>query len=381
MLNAAMLTVHNGLRVLAGTLRPGTVDGMHMHLRDPGEGLLVLPQDGARIDRLDAQRKRPEWLSEVWSTPGTQVLRLYGRRARLSGNRLEYEEATGPLPEGAVALGAVDSAELPDGVAVAARETNAPVHVVTVAHPKPADEQAAAGTTGTTWADLAFAGSQLTPLDAALLTQALAITAWHARTPFCASCGAATEVEVSGWRRVCPNCGAQTFPRTDPAVITAVLDSTDRILLGSAHRWDTRRYSTFAGFVEAGESVEAALAREIEEEAGVVVSDIRYMGSQSWPFPRSLMLGHFATTADPSVARPDGDEIRDVRWFTRPELAEAAEAGDVTLPTRSSISRALIERWHGTLINAASDAQPSPAAYNAGAAANGRPGQRGQQSR
>lgn len=376
-----------------------------MDSRDPGEGLLVLPQDGARIDRLDAERKRPEWLSEIWSTPGTRVLRLYGRRARLSGNRLDYEQAAGPLPEGVVALGAVDPVELPDADASTAPGESAPVHVVTVAHPKPADEQAAAGTTGTTWADLAFAGSQLTPLDAALLTQALAITTWHARSPFCAACGTATEVEVSGWRRTCPNCGSQTFPRTDPAVITAVLDSEDRILLGSAHRWETHRYSTFAGFVEAGESVEAALAREIEEEAGVVVSEIRYMGSQSWPFPRSLMLGHFAVTQDPSMARPDGEEIRDVRWFTRAELAAAAEAGEVSLPTRSSISRALIERWHGTQIQAVSDAKPratpnrasgaTPGSANGAAngsangvangsanvVANGRPGQRGQQPR
>ncbi|WP_207170652.1 NAD(+) diphosphatase [Nesterenkonia sp. E16_7] len=372
-----------------GSHEPGTVEGMHMHSRDPGEGLLVLPQDGARIDRLDAERKRPEWLSEIWSTPGTRVLRLYGRRARLSGNRLDYEVAAGPLPEGAVALGAVDPAELPDAAPGSTPGESAPVHVVTVAHPKPADEQAAAGTTGTTWADLAFAGSQLTPVDAALLTQALAITTWHARSPFCAACGTATEVEVSGWRRTCPNCGAQTFPRTDPAVITAVLDSEDRILLGSAHRWETHRYSTFAGFVEAGESVEAALAREIEEEAGVVVSEIRYMGSQSWPFPRSLMLGHFAVTHDPTMARPDGDEIRDVRWFTRAELAEAAEAGEVSLPTRSSISRALIERWHGAAIHASSDARPSPAAGGANrvapgatnGATNGRSGQAGQQPR
>lgn len=374
--------------MLAGVCEPGTVEGMHTHLRDPADGLLVLPQDGARIDRRDAERKRPEWLNEIWSTPGTRVLRLYGRRARLSGNRLDYEAASGPLPEGAVALGAVDPAELPDAAATADPGVAAPVHVVTVAHPKPADEQPAAGTTGTTWADLAFAGSQLTPLDAALLTQALAITAWHARTPFCASCGTATEVEVSGWRRTCPSCGTQTFPRTDPAVITAVLDIEDRLLLGSAYRWETSRYSTFAGFVEAGESVEAALAREIEEEAGVVVSDIRYMGSQSWPFPRSLMLGHFAVTQDPSMARPDGDEIRDVRWFTRAELAAAAESGEVSLPTRSSISRALIERWHGSMIDAVSDAKPRPAAATKGAAdgaangaANGRPGQRGQQPR
>lgn len=373
-----MLTVHIYASGAPGSPAPGTVEGMHMHSRDPGEGLLVLPQDGARIDRLDTQRKRPEWLDEVWSAPGTRVLRLFGRRARLSGNRLDYEPATGPLPEGAVALGAVDPAELPDADVGAEPGAAAPVHVVTVAHPKPADETAAAGTTGTTWADLAFAGSQLTPLDAALLTQALAITAWHARTPFCASCGTATEVEVSGWRRTCPNCGAQTFPRTDPAVITAVLDPEDRILLGSANRWETHRYSTFAGFVEAGESVEAALAREIEEEAGVVVSDIRYMGSQSWPFPRSLMLGHFAVTQEPAAARPDGDEIRDVRWFTRAELAEAAQAGEVSLPTRSSISRALMERWHGEQIDAAFDAKPRSTANGA---ANGRPGPQGQHPR
>ncbi|GAA1136513.1 NAD(+) diphosphatase [Nesterenkonia lutea] len=360
---------------------------MHMRRRDPGDSLLTLPQDGARIDRLDAERKRPEWLSEVWATPGTRVLNLYGRRAKLSGNRLSYEPALGELPAGAVTLGAVDATDLPadlpgdlpgglpgdspQGQAAAGTR----VHVVTVAHPQPTEEADPAQTTGTTWADLAFAGSQLTPVDAALLTQALAITTWHARSAFCAACGTATEVEVSGWMRRCPNCGSQTFPRTDPAVITAVLDTEDRLLLGSAHRWDTRRFSTFAGFVEAGESVEAALAREIEEEAGVVVSDIQYMGSQSWPFPRSLMLGHFAVTSDPSAARPDGEEIREVRWFTREQLAAEAAAGVVSLPTRSSISRALIEHWHGGPLEAASDAQPS----RTGAA--GRPAPRGQQAR
>ncbi|MBE1514322.1 NAD(+) diphosphatase [Nesterenkonia halotolerans] len=354
---------------------------MHMRRRDPGETLLTLPQDGARIDRLDAERKRPEWLSEVWATPGTRVLNLYGRRAQLSGDRLKYEPATGELPAGAVTLGAVDPADLPGGEDLAEGEQNGRVHVVVVAHPKPEENGHANGTTepsdttGTSWADLAFAGSQLTPVDAALLTQALAITTWHARSSFCAACGTATEVDASGWRRVCPNCGAQTFPRTDPAVITAVLDAEDRILLGSAFRWDATRYSTFAGFVEAGESVEAALVREIEEEAGVVVSEIQYMGSQSWPFPRSLMLGHFAITEDPSMARPDGDEIREVRWFTREELAAAAAAGEVSLPTRSSISRALIEHWHGSPIEAAADAQPPQPRGSA------RPAPRGQQAR
>jgi len=343
---------------------------MHMHHRDPGEGLLTLPQDDARIDRRDVERKRPEWLAEVWATEGTRVLRIYGRSALLLGDRLSYDEPSGPLPENAIVLGAVDAAELPGADPAASGQA----HVVTVAQPQPdtAEEAAGSGKTESAevasaeaaspeanvrWADLRFAASELTSLDAALLTQALAITAWHARSSFCAACGSATEVEVSGWRRTCPNCGAQTFPRTDPAVITAVLDTADRILLGSAHRWEARRYSTFAGFVEAGESVEAALVREVEEEAGVLVSNIRYMGSQSWPFPRSLMLGHFATAEDPSTARADGDEIRDVRWFSREELSTAVDSGEVALPPRSSISRVLIERWYGSPIHAASDQQ------------------------
>ena len=362
--SAAKVTLHSGLMracLLRGT---ATVDGMHMHHRDPGEGLLTLPQDDARIDRRDVERKRPEWLGEIWAAEGTRVLRIYGRSALLLGDRLSYEAPSGPLPENAIVLGAVDAAELPGAELPGADPAAGPavsgqVHVVTVAQPKPetAEEAAGPGEGEVRWADLRFAASELTSLDAALLTQALAITAWHARSSFCAACGSATVVEVSGWRRTCPNCGAQTFPRTDPAVITAVLDTADRILLGSAHRWEARRYSTFAGFVEAGESVEAALVREVEEEAGVLVSNIRYMGSQSWPFPRSLMLGHFATAEDPSTARPDGDEIRDVRWFSREELATAVDSGEVALPPRSSISRVLIERWYGSPIHAASDQQ------------------------
>ncbi|GAB3187595.1 hypothetical protein GCM10027061_04240 [Nesterenkonia suensis] len=210
----------------------------------------------------------------------------------------------------------------------------------------PDDPDGPAGRSPIRWADLRRVGAHLDPLDAELLTQATAVLNWHASSPFCPRCGAATEVRSSGWMRQCSACGAEHFPRTDPAVITAVVDPDDRLLLGSATRWDARMYSTFAGFVEAGESLEDAVVREVAEEAGAAVERVEYIGSQAWPFPRSLMLGYLAHTRD-AVARADEDEIRDVRWFTRAELHGQVSAGHLGIPSRASISRALIEHWYG----------------------------------
>lgn len=203
---------------------------------------------------------------------------------------------------------------------------------------------------GTSWSDLRMVGAALDSRDAGLMVTAVALDNWlrtHARCP---RCGAVTEFNAAGWSRRCPEDGSEHFPRTDPAVIVLVRDRDDRALLGRQGRWAPGWFSTLAGFVESGESAEAALRREIHEEAGVVIADgpddIRYLGSQPWPFPCSLMLGYHAWTDDPAID-VDGDEITEARWFTRDELAAACASGDVRLPPPVSIARRLVERWYG----------------------------------
>lgn len=195
------------------------------------------------------------------------------------------------------------------------------------------------------WAELRDVGGALDAVSAAFFVEGLALGRWIRDAPFCSACGTRTELRNAGWSRHCPACGREHFPRTDPAVIVAVTDG-ERLLLGSNAAWPAGRYSCFAGFVEAGESAEESLVREIEEESGVVITALEYVGSQAWPYPRSLMLGYLAFTDDSAAARPDGTEIIDVRWFAADEIAGAlAGEGDVTLPGPSSISRGLIERW------------------------------------
>jgi NAD+ diphosphatase len=200
------------------------------------------------------------------------------------------------------------------------------------------------------WSDLRRAGSALDARDAGLMVTAVALDNWLRTHQRCPRCGAETVFNAAGWSRTCPQDGSEHFPRTDPAVIVLVRDRQDRALLGRQGRWAEGWFSTLAGFVESGESAEAAVRREIREESGVVIADglddIRYLGSQPWPFPCSLMLGYHAWTDDPAI-EVDGDEIAEARWFTREELASACESGDVRLPPPVSIARRLVERWYG----------------------------------
>lgn len=196
-------------------------------------------------------------------------------------------------------------------------------------------------------ASLREVGTQLSDRDAGLLTHAVALEYWHRSHRFCSRCGNRTEVASAGHIRRCAQCGTEHYPRTDPAVIMAVTDADERLLLGRASAWDARRFSVLAGFVEPGESLEQAVAREVAEEAGLTVTSVAYLGSQPWPFPCSLMLGFTATVEDPERFRADGTELQEVRWFTRSELAAAAASGDVVLSGRISIARALIEHWYG----------------------------------
>ncbi|MCL1840559.1 MAG: NAD(+) diphosphatase [Propionibacteriaceae bacterium] len=180
-------------------------------------------------------------------------------------------------------------------------------------------------------------------LDVAFAAAALA--QWHGRAAFCPACGHRTRVIHAGQARHCDTCDADLFCRTDPAVIMAVLDDADRLLLGRQRVWASRHVSVFAGYLEAGESAEQAVRRELAEEVGLRdLRDLRYLGSQPWPFPRSLMLG-FTVRTSTSGVRVDGDEIEAARWFTRAQLRTALDAGEVTLPSRCSIAHRMITTW------------------------------------
>ena len=179
-----------------------------------------------------------------------------------------------------------------------------------------------------------------------LFVHAVGLDNWHAKHRFCPVCGSPSKAINSGHVRECTGCGAQQFPRTDPAVIMLVVDDDDRCLLGRNPAWAPNWFSTLAGFVEPGESLEQAVIREVFEEVGVVCDRVLYEGSQPWPLPSSLMIGFRAHAVDASV-KLDPAEVTEARWFTREELLEAGRSGEALMPGAISIARYLIERWLG----------------------------------
>ena len=198
--------------------------------------------------------------------------------------------------------------------------------------------------------DLRTAAALWPMQDAAVFAQARALQHWHRQHRHCGACGAETAVERGGWLRRCSGCGQEHYPRTDPAVIVAVSDG-ERLLLGRQANWPPRRWSVIAGFVEPGESLEQAVAREVEEETGLHVTDCSYRASQPWPFPGQLMLG-FMANATPAPPRT-GDELEQARWFSfaeidaaRQQALDGIDDGEGPLLSPSiSISRWLIEQW------------------------------------
>lgn len=190
-------------------------------------------------------------------------------------------------------------------------------------------------------------GAALSPLEIGLALHAVALSNWHSAHPRCSKCGAGTTSSLGGAVRVCDQCETQHHPRTDSAVIVLVRDADDRILLGRQAVWPIGRFSTFAGFLEPGETFEQCVSREVFEESGVRVSQINYLGSQPWPFPASIMIAFEAVINDPAAARPDGEEIVEVRWYSRAQMRTAMEDGSLLLPPIISVARKMIERWFG----------------------------------
>ena len=197
------------------------------------------------------------------------------------------------------------------------------------------------------WVSGRTSGHALSSRDAGLLVEALALSNWHRSHQFSPLTGHPTRHSHAGWVVVDEVTGHEMYPRTDAAIIVLVTDSNDRVVLGSNALWEAQRYSLLAGFVEPGESLEAAVVREVWEESGLVVKNPVYWGSQPWPFPASLMVGFRAELDEEASGslRPDGNEIVDLRWFSRAELL--ASAGDIVLPGPTSIARQMIDDWCG----------------------------------
>lgn len=282
------------------------------------------------LDRAADLREEPGVLDRLRSDPSTRVIAVRDGRVRVVGSALSRA--------GADTIGEATWALL-------GRDADGSVLLLAVL---PAEPETVDAAPDEIWLGLRDLSGRIDADETELLVEAIALSAWLRDAPFCPRCGGATEIRQAGWSRRCLVCGRDQFPRTDPAVIVAVesLDG-DRLLLGANANWAGRMYSCFAGFVEAGESLESTVHRELEEESGVRLSALRYLSSQAWPFPRSLMVGFRAVVADESLARPDGEEIIDVRWFTRAEIGTAlAGEGPVGLPGPASIARALILDWY-----------------------------------
>jgi len=188
--------------------------------------------------------------------------------------------------------------------------------------------------------------ANLGELQIAIAVHAQSLALWHKRHPHCSVCGKLTAPKLGGSVRRCPDCETEHYPRTDPAIIVLIRDTNDRILLGRQQVWPEHRFSTFAGFVEPGEAFEAAVIREVKEEANVHVHSIEYVGSQPWPFPASMMIAFTAVISDPANAKPDGEEIVDIKWLDRDSIYEELSKEALLLPPPLSVARAMIEAWY-----------------------------------
>lgn len=276
---------------------------------------------GMRLDRASDERREPAWVQEQRHHPAARGVLSAGDAVQLDrgGAALRRVVPFKPAPED-ILVG------LEEGVPLFARDLGAE---------QPSRE----------FISLREAGVTLEAGEAGLAACVLGLVNWHRRHPFCAACGARSEPDQGGYARRCPRCGALHFPRTDPAVIMLVHDGS-RILLGRRAGWPQRRMSVLAGFVSPGESLEEAVIREVWEESGIVAGEPRFIASQPWPFPASLMLGFTARAEGGEPSARDG-ELAEVRWVAGDEVA-AALAGEnpaLVLPPPVSIARLLIELW------------------------------------
>ena len=273
---------------------------------------------GEALDRAAEHRNDDEWLA--------------ARRADPRARAVMTSDAGVQVTDGRLALVLLDELNTPHEPLFLGLDGYGPVFAVDAS----GDDGHAVG--------LREAAAFLPECDAGLAAHAAALVNWHRRHPNCSVCGAPTTVVAGGILRRCERCGSEHHPRTDPVVIMLVTDE-DRVLLGRQPTWPPGRYSALAGFVEPGESLEEAVAREIREEAGVEIGAPAYVASQPWPFPSTLMIGFIAPWRAGEPRRID-EELEDLRWFTADEIAAAArDDGPYGLPPRFAIARRLLEHW------------------------------------
>jgi NAD+ diphosphatase len=308
-----------------------------------GLGCLALARE--TVDRATQRRSDPAWLAAAWADPASRVLVVDRGQALVRFTEGQADLVFVPpvqAPAGTRFLLGVDA----DGTAYFG--AGAPLEAVAAAAGDGAG-QAEGGPDGaaTRPGSLRQVGALLSDRDAGLLTHAVALAIWHESHRHCPVDGTPTIPDPGGHSTTCPADGTQHFPRTDPAVIMLVTDPEDRCLLARNKAWPERRVSILAGFVDPGESAEHAVAREVAEETGITVQRVAYLGSQPWPMPRSLMLGFRAHAGGDLRITVDAEEIAEARWFSRDELRECLEAGELGLPPAVSIARRIIETWYG----------------------------------
>ena len=320
-------------------------------LDDGPLGRLALSRSG--VDRATGRREDTAWIESAWADPGSRVLVLRDAQALVATRDGQAGLVFVPpaqAPAGTRFLLGVDD----DGVAYfgVSADGSKEDDQVTPAAVRAAWSAAAGPSARSEFPEakpmgLRVAGTLLSDRDAGLLTHAVALANWHASHTHCPRCGTPTVPAPAGHLTTCPKDGTQHFPRLDPAVIMLVVDPDDRLMLARNALWPAGRMSVVAGFVEPGESAEHAVAREVYEETSIVVDQVRYLGSQPWPMPRSLMLGFTARAKGGQRIAVDTEEIGEARWFTRAELRAAIDTGELGIAPSTSIARRLIEYWYG----------------------------------
>jgi NAD+ diphosphatase len=308
---------------------PGDVE----QLEDGPLGRLALSRSA--VDRATDRRGDAEWLARAWADPRTKVLVVHRGEALVATRDDQLELVFVPAaeaPAGTRFLLGVGA----DGTAYFGVSGELAGEPGTRSESPEAKPMA-----------LRQAGTLLSDRDAGLMTHAVALAYWHDSHTHCPQCGTPTVPAPAGHLTSCPKDGSEHFPRLDPAVIMLVIDQEERLLLARNALWPPGRMSVVAGFVEPGESAEHAVAREVFEETSIVVGQVRYLGSQPWPMPRSLMLGYEARAASGQRIAVDQEEIGEARWFSRDELRAAIDAGELGIAPSSSIARRLIEYWYG----------------------------------
>jgi NAD+ diphosphatase len=283
----------------------------------------AIPQRQSFIDRSSELRNNPEILDQLWQS--ALIIEVGQGRVRSTENGLTYIPPIEAIGGERYFLGRNREDDRPYFAWASGAILNDVADYLTLRE---------------------LAGS-LGPLELEIAMHAIALANWHDVHPHCARCGAPTHVALGGAVRICDKDESQHHPRTDAAVIVLIKDKDDRILLGHQPVWPDGRFSTFAGFLEPGETFEQCVSRESFEEAGVTLREINYLGSQPWPFPASIMIAFEAITDNPDQARPDGEEITEVKWFSRAELKSATQDGSLLLPPSVSVARRMIEGWLG----------------------------------